>query len=201
MGQSARAPGAEGRKGRCMPECLLCGGNHPDALAAGQELCPALAEAEAGVASAEARIDALKPMELEMARERASVTLDLAMAAVAIAKDAAMENAILRNLVVSKVLEGTPVPKSQSRGRGEDPLGRQHRLSEHPVEADARKGDASLLHNKDCVTIQTAARYLGVTKRAVYYAARKGSLTVGGVSPNSRISTESLLRYLPPEQL
>jgi hypothetical protein len=63
-----------------------------------------------------------------------------------------------------------------------------------------RKGDASRLHDKEWVTMKTAASYLGITIRAVQIAAKKGRLTVKGVTPNRRISTESLLEYLPPEK-
>jgi hypothetical protein len=68
-----------------------------------------------------------------------------------------------------------------------------------PVEAPSRMGDATILHNREWVTIKAAASYLGITVRAVQIAAKKGSLTVKG-KPNRRISTESLLKYLPPEK-
>jgi hypothetical protein len=93
------------------------------------ELATALAEAEARVASA-ARFDELKPMELELAHERAAITLDIARAAVQIAKDAAIENATLRNAVVSKVIQAVEAssaltPEPSRRRRGKDPrLGR-----------------------------------------------------------------------------
>ncbi len=58
-----------------------------------------------------------------------------------------------------------------------------------------RKGGAL----KEFVTLETACRFGGVTRRAIEKAVVKGSLETVGKRQNRRISVESLLKYFPPE--
>lgn len=72
-------------------------------------------------------------------------------------------------------------------------------LTKSTQRADGRKGDPSLLDRKDRVTFRTAEEYLGVTERQRQNLIKRGSLTVEGQGHNRKITTESLRKYLPPE--
>ena len=66
------------------------------------------------------------------------------------------------------------------------------------------KGDLQLLagangERKRVVTLDTACRYGGVSKRAIQKALRKGALKSEGEGPNRRVLVQSLLDYFPPE--
>jgi len=63
----------------------------------------------------------------------------------------------------------------------------------------SRKGDPALLAGKDLVTFKTAEEYLGISERQRQSLMEKGSLVVKGKGLNRRITTESLLEYLPTE--
>ena len=52
---------------------------------------------------------------------------------------------------------------------------------------------------KRLVTLPVAARFGGVSRRAIEKAAAKGSLEAVGKRRNRRIFVESLLTYFPPE--
>ena len=54
---------------------------------------------------------------------------------------------------------------------------------------------------KEFVTVALAAKFGGVTKRAIEKAVAKGSLESVGEKRNRRISVASLLRYFPPENI
>lgn len=54
---------------------------------------------------------------------------------------------------------------------------------------------------KDAVTLDTARRFGGVSRRAIEKTARKGSLHVDGERLNRRVSVQSLLKYFPPENM
>jgi hypothetical protein len=68
------------------------------------------------------------------------------------------------------------------------------------VELPSAEGDFALLRNKKWVNFDVAVRYLGITRRAVEKAAKKGSLTRAGRGPHRRISVDSLLNYSRPEK-
>ena len=62
-----------------------------------------------------------------------------------------------------------------------------------------RKGDASLLVGKRAVSFRTAEQYLGITERQRQYLVRDHKLTIEGKGQNRKITTESLMACLPPE--
>jgi hypothetical protein len=62
-----------------------------------------------------------------------------------------------------------------------------------------RKGDFTLLEGKEVVSFKTAETYLGITERQRQNLMKAGSLTVRGQGMNRKITSESLLKYLPPE--
>jgi hypothetical protein len=66
------------------------------------------------------------------------------------------------------------------------------------------KGNVGLLRGTDgklkrAVTLDSARRFGGVSRRAIEKAAKKGSLESAGEGPNRRIVVKSLLKYFPPE--
>lgn len=61
-----------------------------------------------------------------------------------------------------------------------------------------RKGDPALLANKETVSYKTAELFLGIGVRQVQKLVKAGTLEVRGLGLNKRITTQSLLRYLPP---
>ena len=67
--------------------------------------------------------------------------------------------------------------------------------------ADRReaKGDPSLIDGKDSVAFRTAEQYLGISERQRQSLVKSGSLRVEGQGHNRKITTESLRKYLPPE--
>ena len=69
---------------------------------------------------------------------------------------------------------------------------------EAAVSPESDEGDFSLLKGKQYVNLDIAGRYLGIGRRAVQKAVRKGSLTASGRGPSRRITVESLLKYLSP---
>jgi hypothetical protein len=73
------------------------------------------------------------------------------------------------------------------------------------AEEPAAKGRLALLRDIDgkfkrVVTLETAARFGGRTRRAIEKAAKKGSLESEGDGPNRRIVVQSLLKYFPTEE-
>ena len=78
--------------------------------------------------------------------------------------------------------------------------------SARPVEGRpgrTAKGNLGLLREdgklKRAVTLDTAARFGGVGRRAIEKALRKGPLEAEGEGQNRRVIVESLLQYFPPE--
>jgi hypothetical protein len=63
-----------------------------------------------------------------------------------------------------------------------------------------RRGDPTLLQNRDLVNFPTAEAYLGVTSRQRQKLIRQGILECRGGGQNRMITTESLRRYLPPRK-
>jgi hypothetical protein len=65
------------------------------------------------------------------------------------------------------------------------------------------KGNLDLLRTdgklKDAVTLETACRFGGVSRRAIEKAIKRGSLKASGSYQNRRITVDSLLKYFPPE--
>ena len=53
---------------------------------------------------------------------------------------------------------------------------------------------------KRVVTLEIAARYGGVSVRAIQDAAKKGRLKTEGERMNRRVHVDSLLQYFPPEK-
>ena len=64
---------------------------------------------------------------------------------------------------------------------------------------NARKGDSALLYGKDAVSFRTAEQYLGISERQRQHLISSGALKVVGAGHNRKITTESLKKYLPPE--
>ena len=62
-----------------------------------------------------------------------------------------------------------------------------------------RKGDPTLLDRKDRVSFRTAEQYLGITERQRQHLVKSGALIVKGQGNNRKVTTESLRKYLPPE--
>lgn len=62
-----------------------------------------------------------------------------------------------------------------------------------------RKGDASLLADKQAVSFRTAEQYLGISERQRQNLVKDQILTLVGKGQNRRITTYSLRDYLPPE--
>lgn len=67
-------------------------------------------------------------------------------------------------------------------------------------EGQARKGDPDLLGDKTDVSFRTAEQYLGIADRQRQYLIAKGILKVVGGGHNRKITTESLRKYLPPQE-
>jgi hypothetical protein len=63
----------------------------------------------------------------------------------------------------------------------------------------SRKADATLLADKSLVTFRTAEKYLGISERQRQSLIERGILVVKGKGHNRRITTDSLLEYLPAE--
>jgi hypothetical protein len=63
----------------------------------------------------------------------------------------------------------------------------------------ARKGDATLLGQKQFVSFKTAEQYLGISERQRQKLMNSGALKYKGQGLNRKITTESLKAYLPPE--
>ena len=63
----------------------------------------------------------------------------------------------------------------------------------------SRKGDQALLAGKELVTFKTAEAYLGISERQRQILMEKETLVVKGKGHNRKITTESLLEYLPAE--
>ena len=63
----------------------------------------------------------------------------------------------------------------------------------------SRKGDLALLAGKTFVNFKTAEAYLGISERQRQSLMEKGTLVVKGKGHNRKITTDSLLEYLPTE--
>jgi hypothetical protein len=69
-----------------------------------------------------------------------------------------------------------------------------------PDPKQKRKGDVTLLAGKQLVNFKVAEEYLGISDRQRQNLIKKGGpLEVKGQGSNRKITTESLLKYLPPE--
>jgi hypothetical protein len=62
-----------------------------------------------------------------------------------------------------------------------------------------RKGDATLLGQKQFVSFKTAEQYLGISERQRQKLMNSGALKYEGQGHNRKITTESLKAYLRPE--
>jgi hypothetical protein len=62
-----------------------------------------------------------------------------------------------------------------------------------------RKGDATLLGQKQFVSFKTAERYLGISERQRQKLMNSGALKFEGQGHNRKLVVESLKAYLPPE--
>lgn len=96
-------------------------------------------------------------------------------------------------------------PHAAGQGRREG-VQNSMKMPEKASPANLDKRNLALLRGTDgqwkrAVTLDAAARYGGVGRRAIEKAARKGSLESEGDGPNRRILVESLLRYYPPESI
>ncbi len=85
---------------------------------------------------------------------------------------------------------GGTVEESRSLPNGENSAGG----------TKGRKGDAAILANKDAVVFRTAETYLGMTDRQRHKLVQRGVLIIHGKGSNRKITTASLLAYLPPEK-
>jgi hypothetical protein len=63
----------------------------------------------------------------------------------------------------------------------------------------ARKGDVTLLGQKQFVSFKTAEQYLGISERQRQKLMNSGALRFEGEGHNRKITTESLKACLPPE--
>jgi hypothetical protein len=78
-------------------------------------------------------------------------------------------------------------------------------LRERAASAARTKGNTEILQGPDgelkkAVTLDLAARFGGVTKRAIGKAVKKGTLESQGERMNRRVVVSSLLKYFPPEK-
>lgn len=64
----------------------------------------------------------------------------------------------------------------------------------------ATKGDPRILCGKESVSFRTAENYLGVSARQRQKLIQRGSLRVIGKGQNRRITTDSLILYVPPTE-
>jgi len=62
-----------------------------------------------------------------------------------------------------------------------------------------RKGDLTLLAGRELVAFKTAEQYLGISERQRQNLMERNVLEVKGMGQNRKITAESLLKYLPPE--
>ena len=99
----------------------------------------------------------------------------------------------------SKALSESVEPKERRAKQKNAAIGGRSSSPKSSVRAGGQKGDPSLLDRKDRVTFRTAEEYLGVTERQRQNLIKRGSLTVEGQGHNRKITTESLRKYLPPE--
>ena len=90
----------------------------------------------------------------------------------------------------------SPVENTAALGVSSD--GAQREDIKHPP-GKTRKGNAALLHGKRSVTFATAEEYLGISERQRQKLMNSGALKVEGQGLNRKITTESLIAYLPPE--
>ena len=64
----------------------------------------------------------------------------------------------------------------------------------------SKKGNPTLLTGKDSVVFATAEAYLGIGERQRQNLIQSSVLVVVGMGQNRKITTESLLKYQPPEK-
>ena len=109
-------------------------------------------------------------------------------------------------------IAGTPEPQGpavETRGidsssQVSDSILHEHRAGEtergsRERTRRVRKGDLRPLEGKRVVSFSTAQDYLGISERQRQKLVEKGVLNVEGGGHNKKITTESLMRYLPPE--
>ena len=88
-----------------------------------------------------------------------------------------------------------PVPAQQSPPTVANRGGRERGAATKK----SRKGDPTLLDRKDTVNFLIAEQYLGITERQRQHLVKSGALIVRGQGNNRKVTTESLRKYLPPE--
>jgi hypothetical protein len=98
----------------------------------------------------------------------------------------------------------TDVTENRERPQGSDEAAVQAARSLAPSVGRHDKGDLEILRGtngnfKSAVTLDVAARFGGVSRRAIEKALAKGSLGAVGTRQNRRVTVESLLKYFPPE--
>jgi hypothetical protein len=71
--------------------------------------------------------------------------------------------------------------------------------NETPDKINNRKGDGTLLAEKNAVSFKTAEQYLGIRERQRQHLIKRGALKVEGQGHNRKITVASLTAYLPPE--
>jgi len=74
---------------------------------------------------------------------------------------------------------------------------KSHRKAKDRAERKSGKGDPGLLGGKSAVPLRTAEQYLDISDRHRQNLMKSGILEVIGQGHNRKITTESLLRYLP----
>jgi hypothetical protein len=72
---------------------------------------------------------------------------------------------------------------------------------DYHAEKQARKGDPTLLGDKEAVRFRKAEQYLGIAERQRQKLITQGVLKVVGGGQNRMITTESLREYLPPKKI
>ncbi len=90
----------------------------------------------------------------------------------------------------SRLAPAQPPPATVANGGGRERVAATKKT---------RKGDPTLLDRKDRVSFRTTEQYLGINERQRQHLVKSGALIVKGQGHNRKITTESLRKYLPPE--
>lgn len=92
---------------------------------------------------------------------------------------------------------GARATKASRKKAGKPQAAKRSKAKEAKTVRD--KGNPKLLADKDRVSLRTAERYLGISERQRQNLMKQNVLAVVGGGQNRQITTESLKRYLPPE--
>jgi hypothetical protein len=74
------------------------------------------------------------------------------------------------------------------------------RTTDDKSKKSPRKGDVALLANKSLVSFRLAEEYLGISERQRQSLIKQGVLSTEGKGQNKKVTTQSLLAYLPEEK-